>query len=114
MRSTFQGIGFILAVIAMSIGSALGLAQTSPQAQASNLAVPQPAEPDASSVVAVVLCNKIVGLAVVDTEGSVHAMKLDGLSGTDVMKIMQQVPAGRVTAFNAGCPGNPAKDTTVL
>lgn len=87
---------------------------TAPQAQASNLAVPVPGEPDPSSVIAVVLCNKIVGLAVVDTEGTVHPMNLEGFSGADVMKIMQQVPAGRVTSFNTGCPGNPSKDTTVL
>jgi hypothetical protein len=121
MKSTFQGLGFILAIIAMSVSGAFATPPitvppdfTAPQEQASNLAVPSVAAPDASSVMAVVLCNKIVGLAVVDVEGTVHAMNLEGLNGADVMKIMQQVPAGRVTSFNAGCPGNPSKDTTVL
>lgn len=87
---------------------------TAPQEQASNLAVPQPAEAAPSSVMAVIYCNKISGLAVIDTEGTIHPVSLEGMKPADVLKIMQSVPADRVKAANMGCPGNPAKDTTVL
>lgn len=87
---------------------------TMPEGQASNLAVPQPAEASPSSVMAIVYCNKISGLAVIDSEGTIHPINLEGLKAAEVLKIMQLVPADRVTSANMGCPGNPSKDTTVL
>lgn len=87
---------------------------TVPQGQASNLAVPQPAEASPSSIMAIVYCNKISGLAVIDSEGTIHPITLEGMKPADVMKIMQLVPADRVKSANMGCPGNPSKDTTVL
>lgn len=87
---------------------------TAPQEQASELAVPQTPEAAPSSIMAIVYCNKISGLAVIDKEGTIHLVGLEGLSKSDVIKIMQSVPADRVKAANLGCPGNPSKDTTVL
>lgn len=106
-----------LTLIAALVG--LGLleiasAQTAPQEQASNLAVPPVKAADPSSVMAIVFCNKISGLAVIDTEGTIHPITLEGLKSADVIKIMQSVPADRVKSANMGCPGNPSKDTTVL
>lgn len=87
---------------------------TAPQEQASNLAVPQPAEASPSSVMAVVYCNKLSALAVIDSEGTIHPVNLEGLKSGDVMKIMQLVPADRVKSANMGCSADPSKDTTVL
>lgn len=87
---------------------------TAPQAQASALAVPSPEPAQPSSVISVVQCNKLVALAVVDVESKIHPVNLEGLSGGDAMKIMQTVPADRVIAINVGCPGDPARDTTIF
>lgn len=94
--------------------STLASAQTAPQEQASNLAVPPVKAAEPSSVMAIVYCNKISGLAVIDTEGTIHPIVLEGLKSADVIKIMESVPADRVKSANMGCPSDPSKDTTVL
>jgi len=87
---------------------------TAPQEQASALAVPAPSAAKPSSIMAIIYCNKISGLAVIDTEGTIHPVSIEGLSKSDVLKIMQTVPADRVKAANMGCPNDVSKDTTVL
>lgn len=113
MKSTLQGLGFIAAIIVMSIGSMIATAysQTTPQEQASALAVPDQ-RPQPKTVVAVVLCNTVAGLLVVDDSGEVHPSRFT--SKEDVKRLQATVPADHNFALNLGCPGNASKDTTVL
>lgn len=86
-------------------------AQTAPQEQASNLAVPdQQSQP--KTVVAIILCNTVTGLLIVDDSGEVHPTRFT--SKEEVKKLQALVPADHNFALNLGCPGNVSKDTTVL
>lgn len=81
-----------------------------PQEQASTLAVPEPPMP--KTVIAVILCNDIVGLAVVDDSGEVHPYKFDSKEMAE--QVLHMVPADHARAINIGCPTNASKDTAVL
>lgn len=104
----------LVVLLLLSVGALLATtvqAQTAPQEQASNLAVPdQQTQP--KTVVAIILCNTVTGLLVVDDSGEVHPTRFT--SKEEVKKLQALVPADHNFALNLGCPGNPSKDTTVL
>jgi hypothetical protein len=103
-------LGIALSVLALDFAAA----GTAPQEQASSLAVPQTAEPAASSVLAVVLCNDIVGMVVVDAIGGLHPVPLTGMTKQSADAVLHLVPADRAISINVGCPSDGSKDTTVL
>lgn len=82
-----------------------------PQEQASHLAVPDQA-PMPKTVLAIVLCNNIVGLAVVDDVGELHPYHFDSKEMAE--QVLHMVPADHAKSINVGCPTNATKDTTVL
>lgn len=86
---------------------------TAPQEQASNLAVPQPG-PAPASELAVVYCNQMVGLVVIDDTGAVHPVSLKGATKESITAVLALVPSSKVVAMNLGCPGDPSKNSTVL
>lgn len=82
-----------------------------PQEQASTLAVPdQTSMP--KTVLAVILCNNMVGLGVIDDTGEFHPYHFDSKEMAD--KVLHMVPADHAKSINLGCPTNASKDTTVL
>lgn len=82
-----------------------------PQEQASTLAVPdQAAMP--KTVIAVILCNDIVGLGVIDDTAEFHPYHFDSKEMAE--KVLHMVPSDHAKAINVGCPTNVTKDTTVL
>lgn len=83
---------------------------TAPQEQASALAVP--AQSELKTVVAIVQCNTVIGLLAVDETGEVHPARFT--SKAEVEAIQAAVPSDHNFSLNVGCPGKPAKDTTVL
>ncbi len=85
--------------------------QTAPQEQASALAVPD-TSPALKTVITVVQCNTVIGVLGIDENGEVHPGHFT--SKADVQAIQQSVAADHNLALNVGCPGNSAKDVTVL
>lgn len=100
--------GFFLGLLAWSASRA----DTAPQEQASELAVPTEARPALKTVVTVIQCNTVIGVLGIDETGEVHAGHFT--SKADVQAIQKAVPADHNIGLNVGCPGKPAKDTTVL
>lgn len=81
------------------------------KAQASAMAVPSP-EPMPKKVLAVVLCNNVVGLGVIDDTGEWHSYHVE--SEEQVNSVLHMVPADQTISMNLGCPSDASKDTTVL
>jgi len=90
----------------------LGRNFTAPQEQASALAVPPVAAPEPVNVVVIVLCNDVVGLFVTDVMGELHMFPFK--TKEDVTTVQKFVDGAHNKSINLGCPGIPAKDTTVL
>lgn len=89
-------------------------AQAQASAQAAEAAQPHAA--DLKSVLVVIQCNVAVSVVDIDDTGTVHEWDLDGRTKTDLTDHLQSaLSAGAVVkSDNVGCPGTPAKDTTVL
>jgi hypothetical protein len=94
---------FVLAAIAAL--STTACAQLPQQTQASHLAVPTPAAPQPVSILATTLCNKLIGLVVVDSEGNLHPVPIEGMTPKEVHQIVSTVPAEKVLAAAVPCPG---------
>lgn len=120
MLKRFLHDPFLMIVAALAVTLVISIAKagtpnfTAPQEQASALAVPQPVTPVPASVLAVVFCNSVVGLVVIDDTGTVHPVPLKGITKENVNSVLALVPSEKVIAMNLGCPGNRSKDTTVL
>lgn len=81
------------------------------KAQASAMAVPAP-ETMPKKVLAVVLCNNVVGLGIIDDAGNWHPAPI--VSEEQVNSVLHLVPADQTISMNLGCPSDASKDTTVL
>lgn len=94
-----------LSATALWAGEKITPAHVYPQEQASALAVPTTDTSPPASVVLVTTCHEIVGVVVVDLEGSLHPMNLEGLSNTQVSRLITNIPQKLVV--DTGCPADP-------
>ena len=109
---------FMLAFLAM--GAALAVAtpeKSAPayvpeQAQASAMAVPDPAAPQPVSILVIVKCGRIIAMAISDTNGDLHPVNLDGMSDVTVKALVEKVPKRLVA--NVGCKSDIAEQSSIL
>lgn len=120
MLKRFLHDPFLMIVAALAVTLVISVAKagtpnfTAPQEQASALAVPQPVGSAPASALAVLFCNSMVGLVIIDDTGTVHPVPLKGMTKESVARLLALVPSEKVIGLNLGCPSSPSKDTTVL
>ena len=93
-------LGIFLLVSCAPLPSAK--AETPSQAQASELAVPDP-NPKTVSIVTVIQCRQLVSMLMIDERGGVHSVDLTGMTPTQSLILAQQVPAEHVFAVSVSC-----------
>lgn len=77
------------------------------QAQASELAVPETPAAKPVAVLAVTLCNQVVGVVATDAEGALHPLNIEGWSDSQLKAVLASF--GQKLAMDVGCPKEPDK-----
>lgn len=90
----------MLAIIVLA--ACAGVADTLPQQQASNLAVPDaPVKP--VGAVEVMMCKRLIVLGFIDSKGGYHDVDLTHLTLAIVRDLEAQVPADNIVAYTIDC-----------
>lgn len=105
MRTFFVALATALVAVHLA-GYALAGEKVTPayvpeQAQASALAIPDPAAPKPVAVLVIVKCGRIVGVVVTDSTGDLHPLDIEGVTSAKIKAFVESAPK-HLTA-NVGC-----------
>jgi hypothetical protein len=94
-------LGLLLAVI-LAKCVPLMHAATPSQAQASELAVPEPSQ-KITNIITVIQCRQLIAMIMVDEHGEVHWINIEGMTPAQSLIVAQRVTADHVHAITVGC-----------
>ena len=92
--------GFLFAAILSMTQRAC--AETPPQAQASELAVPESSQ-KITNIITVIQCRQLIAMMMVDEHGEVHWINIEGMTPAQSLIVAQRVTADHVHAITVGC-----------